>query len=57
MRGPLPLRKVLALAVQIAEGGTSAGAPAITHRDMKLQNLVTRAEQPPRVRCPVRLAT
>ena len=39
-RGPLPARKLLDIAVQIAEGMASAHAARITHRDLKPANIM-----------------
>jgi eukaryotic-like serine/threonine-protein kinase len=42
--GALPQRKVVALAVQIAEAMTAAHATGITHRDLKPENLMVTVE-------------
>ena len=39
-RGPLPIRKLLDIAVQIAEGMACAHAARITHRDLKPANIM-----------------
>jgi serine/threonine protein kinase len=52
-RGPIPIRKLLDIAVQIADGMAGAHAARITHRDLKPANImVTGAEsgQPGRVK-------
>jgi Tol biopolymer transport system component len=43
-RGPLPVRKMLELAVQIADGMAAAHAARITHRDLKPLNIMVGEE-------------
>ncbi len=42
--GPLPVRKLLDIAVQIADGMAAAHAARITHRDLKPANLIVTPE-------------
>lgn len=43
-RGPLPVRKMLDIAVQIADGIAAAHAARITHRDLKPLNIMVGAD-------------
>jgi Tol biopolymer transport system component len=43
-RGPLPVRKLLDIAVQIADGMAAAHAARITHRDLKPLNIMVGAD-------------
>src|SRR5947209_1769236 len=43
-RGPAPVRKLLDLAVQIADGMAAAHAARITHRDLKPANIIVTPE-------------
>ncbi|MGB9436062.1 MAG: serine/threonine-protein kinase, partial [Candidatus Acidiferrum sp.] len=42
--GTLPIRKVIAIAVQIAEGLAKAHDAGVTHRDLKPENLMVSSE-------------
>src|SRR5262245_35192342 len=43
-RGPVPIKKLLDIAVQIADGMASAHSALITHRDLKPANLMVTEE-------------
>ncbi len=49
VRGPLPVRKLYDIAVQVADGLAAAHQIGITHRDMKPENILLTSDERPKI--------